>query len=138
MSLSKPIPDLQIENPELCMAYFDALGDLPDYYKCKVCGIQRKKGNGWTNLISHVNEKHKDDMKDFIQNTLAESKGPLDAFAKAVSRDAKNYHDWIEWIVMSDLPQTFVEDKYTHKLELLLVQRPTFLDSECKFRLKKK
>ena len=36
-------------------------------YKCKICGTLRKQsGNVWSNLLSHLNEKHPD-WKEQVQ-----------------------------------------------------------------------
>ncbi len=42
---------------ELCSAFFTEIE--VDNFKC-ICGVDRKKTNGWTNLKSHILDKHKD------------------------------------------------------------------------------
>ena len=41
--------------------------------------------------------------------------GPLDKVFHMVSCKAKKYHDWIEWVIMTDSPSTFVENSYNRK-----------------------
>jgi hypothetical protein len=44
--------------------------------------------------------------------------GALDTYVKVtklVSADAKSMYGWIEWIVMTDLPITIVENEYYRK-----------------------
>ena len=71
-----------------------------------------KKGNGNTNLMSHLESHHLDLMKEHLAAALAK-RGPMNNFTRDLSQDAKDYHDWIEWVVMGDHPFTFVENKYT-------------------------
>ena len=41
--------------------------------------------------------------------------GPLDKIFHIVSSKAQLYHDWIEWVVMTDRASTFVENPYNRK-----------------------
>jgi hypothetical protein len=41
--------------------------------------------------------------------------GPMDHALKRVSEKAIRYHNWIEWVVMTCSPSTFVENKYNRK-----------------------
>ena len=57
-ALSKIADDLGVSNPELfCKICFEP-GEKEDYFKCKPCPIERKKGAGYSNLSSHLLEKH--------------------------------------------------------------------------------
>jgi molybdopterin-biosynthesis enzyme MoeA-like protein len=48
--------------------------------------------------------------------TKARHNGGMRAyFAPTVPEKAKNLFNWIEWVVMTDLPLYFVEDPYTRK-----------------------
>ena len=56
-------------NEKICLAYFTLLEPSPDennsakqkMYKCK-CDVERKKGNGWTNLMKHIKAQHSTDL----------------------------------------------------------------------------
>ena len=74
--------------------------------------MQRKKSSGFSNLVSHLEDKHLNDLKDFVNKEKNNKKGPLHSFLRPLSKEAKNIHGWIEWLVMGDLPQLFVEDNY--------------------------
>ena len=79
-------------------------------WKCNQCPITRVKGNGWTNLETHVFEKHTDYKEKLADSQRSNSKG-ISFFFNAASEDAKNFHDCIEWMVMKI--QTNKEDKLT-------------------------
>ena len=51
-SLAKIVEDLGISNPELCKLCFEP-GEMEDYFECKLCPIERKKGSGYSNLLTH-------------------------------------------------------------------------------------
>ena len=72
------------------------------------------KGNGWTNLDTHVFEKHADYKEKLADFQRSNSKG-ISSFFNAASEDAKNFHDWIEWMVMNDESPNFCENKYVRK-----------------------
>ena len=83
-------------------------------WKCNQCPITRVKGNGWTNLDTHVFEKHTDYKEKLAEFQGSNSKG-ISSFFNAASEDAKNFHDWIEWMVMNDESPNFCENKYVRK-----------------------
>ena len=115
MALQKILSELQISSTELCNLCFQAVEGKEGYFCCNLCNVQRKKSNGFSNLVSHLEDKHINDLKDFINKETSNKSGPLNAFLRPLSKDAKNLHGWIEWIVMGDLPQLFVEDTYTKR-----------------------
>ena len=98
-------------------------------FQCNLCNIIRKKGNGNTNLLTHLETSHRDNIKDFIKANQCTRKGPIHAHVRNLSQDAKDYHDWIEWVVMGDHPFTFVENKYTRQNSRMnSISRPTLRD----------
>lgn len=109
MSLSKPLTlkkvaeDLGYTNSEVCRLCFTATNNN-GYFKCNLCPIIRKKGNGNNNLTSHLEGHELDIVKDFLRAAQADKKGPMHTFTRNLSKDAKDYHDWIEWVVMGDHP----------------------------------
>lgn len=120
MAFNKIIAELDIKTADLCKLCFQPVEDKEDYFCCNICNIQRKKNNGYANLMSHLEDKHTNDIKDFVKKERAATqKGPLNAFLRPLSKEAKNLHGWIEWIVMGDLPQSFVEDKFARKYSRL-------------------
>jgi hypothetical protein len=113
-AFKKLLDDLGLDNIKLCKLCYEKTDDV-GFYQCKLCTTVRKKSNGLSNLVSHIEFKHMDILKPFVVQQRSNSRGPINAYVRNLSKDAKQYHDWIEWIVMADLPFTFVEDKYTKK-----------------------
>ena len=103
MSIQKVHAEIQISSTELCNTCCERNKVEEGYFKCKLCNVQRKKSNGFSNL------------KDFIKKEKNNKKGPLNTFLHPFSKEAKNLHGWIEWLFMGYLPQLFVEDKYARK-----------------------
>ena len=108
-SLVKIVEDLGISNPELCKVCFEP-GEKEDYFKCKLCRIERKKGSGYSNLLIHL-EKHLTSIKSFVLQERGNKEGPMNLHVKGLSEDAKNYHDWMEWIVMGNHPFSYCTRK---------------------------
>ena len=83
--------------------------------KCKICLIERKKGSGYSYLLTHLEKHQLNIIKDLVVQEKGGKTGPMNFHVKSLSEDAKTYHDWIEWIVLCNHPFTFVESKYTRK-----------------------
>ena len=115
MAFNKIIAELDIKTSDLCKLCFHPVEDKEDYFCCNICNIQRKKNNGYANLMSHLEDKHTNEIKGFVTKERASKKGPLNSYLRPLSKDAKNLYAWIEWIVMGDHAQMFVENKYTRK-----------------------
>ena len=128
LSLKKVLDDLEFSNVELvklCYANTDEGG----IHKCKLCGVKRSKGQGYTNLTSHIEQKHLAGVKDVILEHRKESRGPMFAHVRPLSQDAKDYFNWIEWVVMGDHPFSFVENKYTRaNSRISSISRPTLME----------
>ena len=56
-----------------------------------------------------------DDWKKTLIELKSNRMGPLDKIFHIVSSKAQLYHDWIEWVVMTDRASTFVENPYNRK-----------------------
>ena len=106
MALQKIIAAIQINSTEICNICFQSVEDKEGYFSRSLCNIQRKKSNGFSNLVSHLEDKHLDELKDFINKERNHEKGPLNSYLCSLLKDAKNLHGWIEWLVMGDLPQS--------------------------------
>ena len=133
MSISKPLnlrdfcSKVDLTNAGLCGICFEDTG-IDDRWKCWICTIERRKVSGWTNLISHLESKHLQTLTEDVKKLTGDRKGPTNSHLRNLSQDAKDYHDWIEWLVMSDLPFTFVESRYTRKNSRVnAISRPTLM-----------
>ncbi|POM70128.1 Hypothetical protein PHPALM_13482, partial [Phytophthora palmivora] len=91
----------------------DDNGEPTQYYRCKVCSREYKQvsGRGYTNLAQHVKVKHLD-YKSQMDGATAGETGSLRSW---VSHKAQMRFGWIEWVVTSNLPLSFVEDPHTRR-----------------------
>ena len=75
-------------------------------FKCQ-CGTIRSQDlkKGYVNLISHIKDQHKD------WESIMESKhiGSNTSIMQFVNKKASSIFSWLEWIIMDNLPFTFVE-----------------------------
>ena len=91
-----------------------------DFFECKECGskIKQKLKSGCTNLTQHISVKHpallskldqRDESQDSIMSYCSKS---------STSKKAKKIFEWVELVIMSNLPFSIVEDpilrKYTN------------------------
>jgi hypothetical protein len=68
-------------------------------------------------------------VSDHLRAAQANKKGPMNSFTRNLSKDATDYHDWIEWVVMGDHPFAFVENKYTRaNSRISSISRPTLME----------
>jgi hypothetical protein len=100
------------QSKDIVSTFFTKLEDSADgkgIYLCS-CGRRRVQNlkSGYGNLIGHIKTDHKD-WEDVMK---AKDKKVPSAF---VNRKGANIFNWLEWIVMSNLPFTFVEDPLTRK-----------------------
>ncbi|CAM9297017.1 unnamed protein product, partial [Ectocarpus fasciculatus] len=88
-------------------------------HKCKCCNLIRNcntKKSGYGNLKDHLISKHPD-----WESTLARFlnpaglAGPMDAFVVQISAKAHHVFNWLDWIIDSNKPFTFCEEKGTRK-----------------------
>lgn len=85
----------------------------PNEFDCKFCPVKAVKQDrscGYANLWSHVKQAHAD-YQAVIRCHLTKS-GPMDRFVKTTGEMALRLHGWIRWVVMENLPLTFVESKH--------------------------
>jgi hypothetical protein len=94
--------------------YWTLQNEAEKKWKCSQCPTIRVKGNGWTNLDSHIFDKHADCKERLAEFQKSNHKG-ISSFFTTASEDGKNLHDWIEWMVMNDESPTFCENKYVRQ-----------------------
>lgn len=91
-------------------------------WQCKKCLKTKSKNGGWTNLISHLRTCVGTDYeKVFLdhQKASAASNSTMSAFFVRVSDREKEMHQWIQFIVMMNLPVSFVDSAYTRAISRL-------------------
>ena len=96
--------------------YFEQQNDSSNNYKCVVCPntYRKKSGTSWANLLSHLNDKHRD-WEAQVAKVLAG--GALDLY---VDKEGKirflivllgtNMYRWIHQVVCHNLPFSFVDN----------------------------
>lgn len=98
-------------------------------YKC-LCGILRKANvetSGYSNLISHVKDKHKEELDHFVTERK-ENDGITKFVISLHSSKAKNLYSWIDWIISDNHPFSFVENENTRKYcNLSPMSLPSFM-----------
>ncbi|ETP10118.1 hypothetical protein F441_14161 [Phytophthora nicotianae CJ01A1] len=101
-----------------CRDDFDEI--ILEYFRCR-CGTVRKqtRRNGRANLMQHVRHEHPNFEAEMLEATTSET-GSLLSY---VSRSSQNLYGWLMWVVTSNLPLTFCENRAT--------RRYTTLDPVC-------
>jgi hypothetical protein len=91
-------------------------------FKCKICDIVRSKNkSGYTNLIDHLNDKHKK-WRSVVERSKSKKpvKGALDKFfKKTIDPKYTNIYRWLNWIIKGKHPFSFVENRYSRKYSKL-------------------
>ncbi|CEG36243.1 Tam3-transposase (Ac family) [Plasmopara halstedii] len=100
---------MTISNKDLVTKYFvkQANGD----WKCR-CGKARKMGNGWNNLLDHINRDH----SDSVQEARSSANSTVSSFFR---KKETNLFNWIQWVVEDLLPFSFCENSNTRKFTKL-------------------
>ncbi|EGZ09418.1 hypothetical protein PHYSODRAFT_254622 [Phytophthora sojae] len=81
--------------------------------------LAQTRRNGFTNLMQHVRREHPNFEAEMLEATTAET-GSLLSY---VRRSSQNLYGWLVWVVMSNLPFAFCENRTT--------RRYTNLDPVC-------
>jgi hypothetical protein len=100
-----------MNSADICTFFFIQTSE--GVYQCK-CGIKRKrqKTSGYTNLMSHLKEKHPDWEKVYSEFRRS-NPGKKKADAGAVffmNPKAVNIHNWLKWVINRNLPLSSVEE----------------------------
>lgn len=91
-------------------------------FSCKYCDyvIVFTSKSGYTNAVSHLDNKHKavylDDVMKAVDKLKVSKTASLDQFfTRTVSERAIEYYSWLEWIIFQKLPYSFCEKALTRK-----------------------
>eukprot|EP00834_Sanchytrium_tribonematis_P000822 NODE_16_length_49026_cov_1.035992.p17 type:complete len:186 gc:universal NODE_16_length_49026_cov_1.035992:2746-2189(-) len=84
---------------------FDEVLDNDNRRKCR-CGVKIKKmdGKGPANFVNHIKNKHKLYEQEMMGNTLQH---------RIFTDKGKNVYKWMKWVIIENLPFTFVESEFT-------------------------
>jgi hypothetical protein len=99
-------PGISITKKEICSKYFSPIPGQENMYKCLCGSLHKQKASGYTNLMSHINNKHKAD--DILSPDQA-------VISKYIDPKVYQVYGWMDWIVTKGLPFTFCEDETNRK-----------------------
>jgi hypothetical protein len=100
---------------QICRYFFNEIS--PQAWRCKKCGKSKSKNGGWTNLLNHLRTCIGDEYRTVYGN--AQQENGLNEFVLRISNTEKEMFEWIEFIVMKNLPVGFVDCPYTRKITRL-------------------
>ncbi|EGZ21794.1 hypothetical protein PHYSODRAFT_247318 [Phytophthora sojae] len=96
-----------LTSSQICSMLFTDVGN--GFYKCTSCDKQYKKGNGYTNLLSHLRRNH----DNYEQEAQEASRRQNPLRLHLVSTRTRDLYHWLEWVVCDRLPFAFVERRLT-------------------------
>ncbi|RLN69417.1 hypothetical protein BBJ28_00010363 [Nothophytophthora sp. Chile5] len=87
-----------------------------EYFRCR-CGTVRKqtRRNGQTNLVQHVRREHPSFEAEMLEATTGETGSLLNY----VRRTSQNLFGWLLWVISSNLPLSFCENRTTRRYTTL-------------------
>ena len=93
-------------------------------WTCKKCGKRKTKNGGWTNLLSHLRSCIGEDFSSVYDNACKErnnnhNDGGLGGYVLRLSNTEKEMFQWIELIVMKNLPVGFIDCPYVRNMSKL-------------------
>jgi hypothetical protein len=97
---------------KLCLFYFTSV--IPNdvsksgEWVCNKCGKTNKKSGGWTNLLNNVS-RCVGDKFEVEYERLQPERSRITSFVLHVSEREKDVHNWIEGIIMRNLPLSIVD-----------------------------
>ena len=100
--------------------YFKRVSE--DNWECRKCGNtwKAKKKKGYENLLSHVKQKQTD-----FADQMYSSNSKLDF---TFPQKTKNLNGWLDWVIMTGQPFSFVDNNFTPKsCKLTPITSPTFM-----------
>ncbi len=113
---------MKFESKEIVATFYQQISQeekghvLITKFKCQ-CGNTRTQNlkKGYGNLISHIKEQHTDWEKIMEAKRLNSSS----KLTKFINKKAATIFGWMEWVIMANLPFSFVENDLTIKYTTL-------------------
>ena len=99
---------------QLSALFFKEDPDEKDTWECKECGVKRKvcvKRCGYSNLVSHINSAHSDDIEKRV--LLSSNNNPFGSVLWP--RKTKQIHAWMEVVIKGLQPFSLVASKWVRK-----------------------
>ena len=90
-------------------------------WQCKKCLKLKSKNGGWTNLLSHIRTCVGSDYETvYLEHKKnASMTGAMSGYVVRVSDSEKEIYSWIRFVVMKNLPVSFVDCTYTRDISRL-------------------
>ena len=131
---------MDLQNKSVVHFFFTPLGD--DMFKCTCNKRVKQPGKkGYTNLMSHLKNVHKDSWEDEYRKSKTKEQAVL-PYPK-VNEKAEKFLRWLEWVILENREYSFVDKPLVRKntkLEPICqktaeINRPGFLgnrkDNQC-------
>jgi hypothetical protein len=105
------------KSKSICEYFFQNVDGVS--WQCKKCLKTKAKSGGWTNLLSHLRScVGKDYEQLFAEHEKLKASKEGGYFVRISDRE-KEVFKWIEFIVMKNLPVSFVDCPYTRNITRL-------------------
>jgi hypothetical protein len=102
----------------ICEYFFEKVDCFS--WQCKKCEQKKAKSGGWSNLLSHLRScVGKDYEQVFEEHQKLKTSTEGGGYFIRVSDREKEVFKWIEFIVMKNLPVSFVDCPYTRDMTRL-------------------
>ena len=113
-----PIPS-RPSSKSICEFYFTEL--QKQLWQCKKCLKNKNKNGGWTNLLSHLQTCVGSDYETVFvdQKKAAASSSSFGGYFIRISEQEKQMYQWINFVVMKNLPVSFVDCPHTREISRL-------------------
>ncbi|DAZ97633.1 TPA: hypothetical protein N0F65_003951 [Lagenidium giganteum] len=99
---------MALKNKEICEVLYTALGDKN--YRCNLCSKVYARGNGYTNLLSHLRTSH----AGFEGVTLDVTRSG-NRIASVVDAKSIEIYRWVEWGILERMSFSFCESAIVRK-----------------------
>jgi hypothetical protein len=104
----------------VCQYYYSVLNDSA--WQCRKCSKQKSKNGGWTNLLSHlkscIGKDYSEQYAVHMSKTsvLQGSSSCLDTYVLSLNDAEKEMAEWINYIVVKNLPVSIVDCPLTRNI----------------------
>lgn len=124
-----------LKDKDVTLAFFTRTSEDEDIWECR-CGsrLKQTKKAGYGNLAKHVkfcvsHEGWEDDVHNKYLEAMRNNvpAGDLEKMGFVADKKGLNAFRWLEWIVMKNLPFSFVEDELTKNSVLKDISYKTFM-----------
>ena len=104
----------KVDNKLLCEIYFTESENTSGQFICGKCRFKRKKGNGWTNLSSHIYQHHgtewEEDLKKVKSSQLSNEQTKKYIVTPQPTSYASSVYGWVDYMLNRNESPSFCED----------------------------